>query len=791
MKKYVSIRRVMIRVKKFHNVLFVILLLTYILSACGRDEKAVITEFGVDGYAYVAEELSWNGSSGTEGDSKVASSDTSKMFRNVSNLKVSDGYLYFNWYGSIRRLPIDGELNFSKAKWVLDGVSELCDYEIDSEQGICYFSRKVTSPLLGGDGSEGGTLYRRSADGTEIYRTEISGGTGTVWYGSCLVMDGEDRAYLLLENGIHVIDQSGREISLISTEDCKKQYYADEYTEEHLCSDAEGNVYYFLKSTWSYPCKMYALELGDEVQLSEAPGFSTVHNFINIGRSREGGLLVNDAQNGFLYRYGREDEDMERVLRWSDSDLLGGGVDEVAELSGDRLLVLAGPDYVGPEVQAYLLTRKKVEEIPRKEEVVFACLYPDQTMQKAVTEFNRENERYRVVIEQYGARYDERLRISQETLTRLNAAMVSSHPPDLIDMQWLDAGGYAENGALEDLFPYLDSSEVLNREDILENVLEGYTMGGKLICIPGQIDVRKYIGRTSQLKDIEGWSMESMKELAEKYPDKFVIYNGGYKEWIYGKYYDESARGVLLEEVCAPYYLEKFINEENWECSFDSEEFRSLLQWIKELPVDSVDNEESAYEDYYLNGEASAFEDYLLYPENYFFGFHGYGKKFDDMMGEEACILGYPTVDGTGTYGTSVQYAFGIVSGSANPDGAWAFMEAFLTGSNLYDPYSLSPIREGMYKALESAWETKYVNDANGEPMLDKISYEPTMRKELVDAVLEGIQTANFRPKTYEDDVIAIIAEEAQSYFKGQKEVEEVTAIIQNRVQVLLWERAK
>ncbi len=59
----------------------------------------------------------------------------------------------------------------------------------------------------------------------------------------------------------------------------------------------------------------------------------------------------------------------------------------------------------------------------------------------------------------------------------------------------------------------------------------------------------------------------------------------------------------------------------------------------------------------------------------------------------------------------------------------------------------------------------------------------------LTDALMEQIEGMDFRPRSAaEEQIIEIVAEEADIYYKGDKSLEDVTAVIQNRVELLLKE---
>ena len=127
----------------------------------------------------------------------------------------------------------------------------------------------------------------------------------------------------------------------------------------------------------------------------------------------------------------------------------------------------------------YLLVRTPVGELPEKELVVLASLSPGADLRDVVVEYNRQSGRYHCIIEQYG---NDSGTGDAGADVRLDAALLSSSPPDILDLRSVDIYKYAEKRVLEDLSPYMEGSGTVRREDFLDGVLEGYTIGGRLVC---------------------------------------------------------------------------------------------------------------------------------------------------------------------------------------------------------------------------------------------------------------------------------------------------------------------
>ena len=99
-------------------------------------------------------------------------------------------------------------------------------------------------------------------------------------------------------------------------------------------------------------------------------------------------------------------------------------------------------------------------------------------------------------------------------------SMILSSPPDLLDVSRLDVLNYAEKQTFEDLEPYLEGSSLLDREDFMENLLEGYTVDEKLVCVPRCFAIEITTGKTSIIGEEAGWTV---KEFPQFLSDRLFI----------------------------------------------------------------------------------------------------------------------------------------------------------------------------------------------------------------------------------------------------------------------------
>ncbi|MBD5459723.1 MAG: hypothetical protein HDR26_02100, partial [Lachnospiraceae bacterium] len=202
--------------------------------------------------------------------------------------------------------------------------------------------------------------------------------------------------------------------------------------------------------------------------------------------------------------------------------------------------------------------------------------------------------------------------------------------------------------------------------------------------------------------------------------------------------------------------------------------------------------------------------DFISSPQNF--------AMLSYSWNEPITLVGLPTTDGRPLYSIDVSDAVCIVSGSDNPDGAWEFLEYYLTKAE-HSPYSFSCRKDILQQSVEEETVPLYDRDANGEiiiyehfsvpgtggwtehwnePMMqwrcilniDGMQfYYYYMEQETADTLLEILENLDFTPQPMlTGEIIDIIMEEAAPCLAGDKTIETAAGIIQNRVQTLIQE---
>ena len=449
------------------------------------------------------------------------------------------------------------------------------------------------------------------------------------------------------------------------------------------------------------------------------------------------------------------------------------------ELDQTHFLMFYEEDYT-TELKAGMFEYVAPEDVPDKAVVVLAGLGVNAGIKKRAIQYNRENDRYRVVLREY------------ETIEGLNLDIVSGELPDLLMADGLPMDSYIAKGLIADVRPLIEGDAELSRIEFLENVFDAYSVDGRLMYVVPSFVVSTMAARTALVGDGEDWSMERMLEvLAGMGADARLL--------------DGLSRDVFME-TAMEYRGRDFIDMETGKCTFDSEEFIELMEFARTLPEERYfagatgDEADSwdAYQLQYLNGRTLLMELYVCYfspefDERLFYRLNGY-------LGGDYVFVGFPSnavgADASESALIHGEHLMALVARSDNPTGAWDFARYYLTEEYQRGLEVSLPVN----KQILEEWareETRrsYYMDENGE----KVEYDltldingetvviPPLSQGQLDELIAYVESATGTP--FEDaNVLNIIREEMESLYAGDKKAEDVAAIIQSRVQVYVQE---
>ena len=499
-----------------------------------------------------------------------------------------------------------------------------------------------------------------------------------------------------------------------------------------------------------------------------------------VWAGQNGKVLLNRI--GKLWEFDMETDEVKELVTWTDVSISEEYIKEIRMMEEGDIIVLCtknSADSMVPECEVVSLRKVDKGKLPVKETITVASLYQsDAFLTEAVAKFNKKNNRYRVEIKSY---MDEGIKYTQEAyndaLNRFHAELVNGKAGDIINLKSMDWRNLARKGALEELSPYMSQGEGLCKEDLVENVVKAYEVDEGCYTIPRGFGIETLMGKASIVGGREDWDLNQVKKLADKYPDAMLIHRGN---------------PYMLLQCCMQYGGKAFIDYEKAECDFNNQEFVDILEFSKQGGTGQIPNADlysNVKMDRVLLAQVSirSVEEIQMYRQ---------------LLGGEGVCVGYPTVKDGGQAIFSGEEMLAIASGSKNKDAAWAFLESFLRQESR-SPFAFPILKKEFERKIEDACKVKYCYDEegnlqydeNGQPLQErKTTWEyGSFNAEIYAATEEEIAELRKLLKytncnQTEEKIREIINEEVRPYFEGQKTASEVAEIIQNRIQLYLFE---
>lgn len=498
--------------------------------------------------------------------------------------------------------------------------------------------------------------------------------------------------------------------------------------------------------------------LGELVRQEDSSGLSGENSNLQMDHisAVEGGFLF--CLGSDLYEYNFDTQNAEKLLNFLSfgvytSDILylgkSGGVIEVIDNHGDYATELISLE-IG-ESEKVVLTLGVVGLL--------------QGLEAAVTEYNRYQQGVQIQIVEYNKEQDGYDRGRDQ----MKLDIVTGKAPDILDVSAVDYDIFVEKGVLVDLYGFMQEDADCNKDMMISSVIEAYETNGSLYCISPSFLLWTMWGARTVTGGRTGVTLEEMIQILQE--------NGRDLSAIDGFAADEP----VLKTLCT-FGMDEFVDWDNKTCEFDGEYFKSILQFVKDYKggypsgsrIESIRNKEILL----TNGLISSVTTYQLEKGIY---------------GEEIGFIGYPTAEGSGTAVNFMGAQLAIASGSKNRQEAWDFVKFYLL--NGYDNQGFPLVKEQFDQAMAHAMEEEYATENGVQTRVIKGSYwmeDGSMyvyaaTQEDVDAVVRLVESVSNRYR-YHTELLNIIDEEVGSYLSGQKDLDTVVGIIQNRATVYLQE---
>lgn len=476
-----------------------------------------------------------------------------------------------------------------------------------------------------------------------------------------------------------------------------------------------------------------------------------------------------------LYAYGMDGKEKNKLTEY-DRTLLSNSTLWMDEVDGCG--IIASWDSDGDEVlYSYLTTELLVEkEEEEKETVCLEVFYARDELKQAVDAFNKQSTQYRVEIIEGNktADYD-------DYETQLQVRLTTGNGPDLVD---LSTNGffsdYVENGAFEDLRPWIERD--LEPDEYVGPALYAYEMEDGGIYALGASFVLSVVVADGRLAgDGEDWSLGKMYRMM-----------------------DESGLAVFCEEYTGENLLGKFCLTGLGEQIYDMEKLRECILFAEKYG--------------YAEQDAQSWEGRAVLGQNVAAVTESIDSPVDlpDILrfyGENTVLLGYPTAEGSEVISEFTPGGLSISASSKHKEGAWAFLK-FLLGEEYQksvensfpvlrkvfdemleryqspDTYDVYVDEEGEFVTISRGY---YLNrcgredngGASDSARIDKVPEED------IRTLRSLVENSGAVCPRLDFPANLIVLEEVQSYYQGDKSLEDVLKVMEGRLRMRQGERQR
>lgn len=741
------------------------------LAACGSDiNKNGDRTVSGDSFVYVPEYIS------------VAAEEGERP--SLYNAVCADGKLYYNSY------IYDEASNTSRSPLIRYDVATGTRDELDVESVEGAYLRRMAIDREGSlymvwektiwdennpnNWQQENILTKYDASGSTVYLqniTENMESDDENRYIQDMAVDEEGRVYIVFSSLIRLYDSEGNYRGNVET--------GSSWIDSTV-RGRDGKVYISYSDWTGEGVSTVVTEVDfDGKKLGAASQIP--NNVDSMSEGLEKDFLINDRTR--LYEHDLESGTWEELLNWMDCDINGEYVELVCAMDGGRLMAVI-QDWESGDTEIALLTKTKASEVVQKEELVVGTISMSQELRSAAVAFNKSSQEYHITVREY---YDRNSDMSyDDAITNMNNEITSGNCPDILalDSDRMDVERLADKGILTDLNSYLENSSTLSRDSFVESVLRGYTYGDALVGIPKTFMIASLAGRTSQVGEKMGWSVQDIMAFAAKYPD--------------AELFDYAARSEMMY-IMMTFNQDAFIDWEKGTCSFDSEEFKQILEFVAGFP-----------EEYEWDAEGESTPTKLSTGKLLL-----YGDSISDykeiqlaeaMFNEPVTWIGYPTIDGGVGCVMNGSGVYGIASKSKHKEGAWAFIEHYLNAESRMFSWGFSSRKDKLEEGIADAMKVEYWTDENGEIMLDEdgnpieqshggmgwgdwsYDYHACTEEEM--ATLRQLIDIAVPLPSSDNEILSIINEEAEPFYKGQKSLDDVVDTIQRRISMYVGENS-
>ena len=378
--------------------------------------------------------------------------------------------------------------------------------------------------------------------------------------------------------------------------------------------------------------------------------------------------------------------------------------------------------------------------------LVYQVNSASSTLKEVVTQFNKENEKYFVYLDErdFSVAYD-------DYVARTNIELATGKGADIIDYTSVDnITSMAQKGAFENLEPYIEKSN-MDKEDYFAGTFRDFETGEGCYGL----------GFSQSIDAV--YMKEEFAESVESLETLLYHMEHNEEEVVFSKLYQRFPSAVLSYFLEMSPSAQGMLDWENGTCDFGGEIWQSLLENSVRYGqgVQKPDSEELT-----MRVMGGSFDMYAM----------------EDMeaRSKEMIPVGFPAENGM------VQKVWidtvCMNANSENKEGVWEFMQYLLSSQSQQTLAKLD------FPVSKSEFENLCKRELANPSVVTIVDYEPIyVSEEQIETISKLLEEAQL-PVQRNEEVLDIILEEVEDYFLEDKTVEQISEIIENRVSMYMAE---
>lgn len=533
----------------------------------------------------------------------------------------------------------------------------------------------------------------------------------------------------------------------------------EEYWEKKEIYDVlfPGEGYAFIQQIENINRVFIKIDLATE-QIKKLDEIS-INARLNLMGSRDNQVFMFTDSEAYIYDIAGEKST--RLFAWTDLGIVGENVIGMYGDIEESHCIVKESNYL------YDIQWNGRQGGEEKVELTLGCTVDSSVTRRAVAQFNSINRDCRITIIDYSGEGEN---VAAE---KMYMDILAGKGPDIIQINsnYMDERILGERGILENLVPYLEYSDVIGTQDMVTSVYDALVTNQKIYMLPTNFKLTGVITKKRWVPDTQKWTVNDIFHVLEEQP-----------ELSENSYID---RNTMLE-LCFPVCFNA--QNQNQGVALDRAILEKYICLAEHMPQTAV---YPAEESVRREGELF-FEVFFIEGMNTFL----YNKS---AWGEDAVFIGYPEGSGNGMM-IIPDNCYSVSSVSKHKELAWKFIESFFSNEwqrEITPNYYFSICKDKLDEQLQQSMQRNmYVGSDGYQRELPVMQYDMdgetiavyAAREEDVAQLRKMIEEATMIRRG-DSPLITIIQEEAAYYFSGDKTLEQVIDIIQNRIQLYVDEQ--